>query len=320
MYYISDLKKDIIINPKVECPVLGCSNMVERQRTRYLVRDKEYFCPQHGIYISPSTFEYEYETDNLLWYEDEDKRYLTHIQRVKRESRFARERSEDALTWNVFRFLQREELLNQFVSHITRDLTERNELIYWSFSNNENDVWPWLRRARIAFSEHPKKGSEPDLIIETEHSLVLIEVKFTSSNYKSVDRIDKLEKYELNEWYQEVFTIDCHYVAYEQKCYELMRFWLLGTWMATQMQKNLILLNLTPKRIDPDVEVRFGSMIRSGNRHRFLRLTWEQLYCWLEENGDRNQNYDKMLHYLRNKSAGYVEGKLQPAIQLSHPN
>ena len=63
--------------------------------------------PQHGIYISPSTFEYADEFDNLLWHDPADRELLAAFKPFKRESRLARDNSEDALTWNVFRYLEK---------------------------------------------------------------------------------------------------------------------------------------------------------------------------------------------------------------------
>jgi len=42
----------------------------------------------------------------------------------------SRERSEDALTWNVFRYLERGEVLGRFVHFLTGRLSECPNLIY----------------------------------------------------------------------------------------------------------------------------------------------------------------------------------------------
>ena len=70
----------------------------------YPILIKQLFkCPKHNIYISPTTFEYQSELDNLLWKDEADLDLLDRTKGVKRESRIARDRSEDAVTWNVFR-------------------------------------------------------------------------------------------------------------------------------------------------------------------------------------------------------------------------
>ena len=105
MLGIEELKECIeITDSTVECPVKGCSEKVERQRGVFK-REDRFRCPVHNIYISPSTFEYQSELDNLLWKDEVDLDLLKRIKKVKRESRIARDNSEDAVTWNVFRFL-----------------------------------------------------------------------------------------------------------------------------------------------------------------------------------------------------------------------
>jgi len=101
MYGINKLKPKIKAdNLTVECPVKNCLSIVERQH-QVFKRESRFQCPIHKIYLSPSTFEYESKEDNLLWTDCEDISLLDKISKVKRESRMARENSEDALTWNV---------------------------------------------------------------------------------------------------------------------------------------------------------------------------------------------------------------------------
>ena len=67
MLGIKELKENIkITDTTVECPVKGCNQRVARQRDRFRKEDK-FKCPNHNIYISPSTFEYSSKQDNLLW-------------------------------------------------------------------------------------------------------------------------------------------------------------------------------------------------------------------------------------------------------------
>lgn len=103
MFGADDLKARITVTDStVECPVKDCTAIVERQRGSFTL-DRRFHCTKHMIYISPSTFEYQREADNLLWRDPEDLALLQGIRVVKRESRMARDNSEDALIWNVFR-------------------------------------------------------------------------------------------------------------------------------------------------------------------------------------------------------------------------
>ena len=58
-------------------------------------------------------------------------------ERVKRESQMARDNSKDAVSWNVFRFLERNNLIEDFLSLITCLYIESSEVIYWSYSQKE---------------------------------------------------------------------------------------------------------------------------------------------------------------------------------------
>lgn len=73
----------------VECPVLNCAHIVTRQRKSFR-RDLTFRCPDHDIYISPSTFEYADPAANLLAMDDEDLA-LFAAQAVQRASRQRRE-------------------------------------------------------------------------------------------------------------------------------------------------------------------------------------------------------------------------------------
>lgn len=94
MYGLSDLKPEIRVEgEEVSCPVEGCEKTVDRQRGTFR-RNKAFRCPVHKIYISPTTFDYETEPENLLWTETEDLALLNEIKRSKRKSRISRDNSE----------------------------------------------------------------------------------------------------------------------------------------------------------------------------------------------------------------------------------
>ena len=99
MYGIDSLKQKLVITEtSVSCPVRGCAVRVARQRGGFR-RERKYLCPEHGIYVSPTTFEYANEARNLLWNKPADMSLLAKIGKVKHEGRFGRDNSEDALTW-----------------------------------------------------------------------------------------------------------------------------------------------------------------------------------------------------------------------------
>jgi hypothetical protein len=107
VYDFDELKNEIAIGATtVECPIRGCPHRVASQRKEFM-KEERFRCPEHRIVISPSTFEYDREEDNLLCRDATDLALLERIRRVKRESRMARDNSEDAATWNVFRSLEK---------------------------------------------------------------------------------------------------------------------------------------------------------------------------------------------------------------------
>ena len=180
MYYFNDLRPERINTEKhVYCPVKGCSVQVERQKGHFK-KDDIYKCQKHDIYISPSTFEYEDYGNNLLWFDQDDREFLESIFAEKRESRMARERSEDAVTWNVFRYLEKSNLLKDYLDSISRSGNEDARIIYWSFDPAAGGPWNPLVLAREEFGERAIQGSEPDLVIETSGNIYFIEAKLLS--------------------------------------------------------------------------------------------------------------------------------------------
>ncbi len=320
MFNASNLKSAIkVTESSVECPVKDCKTVVSRQRKVFRC-SKDFFCPEHGIYISPSTFEYQSYANNLLWKDETDLDLLRRIALVKRESRIARDNSEDALTWNVFRFLEKQNLLANYLSSFS-NIEERNiEVVYWSYSQSELTAWSNLVQARKEFERNPAKGSEPDIIIKSDKSLFVIEAKFNASNNTVPSSKDPLvkEKYVNggHGWYQNILKSDFETIAVIDKKYELLRFWLLGSWMAHQQDLNFFLINLVPSEREKDIEAQFKKHILEDIDRTFLRATWEGIYRFIQESAIANSQKNLVLEYFRNKILGYNEGKRQSAFSI----
>jgi len=331
MFNLTNLKPHLNhTNDCVECPVAGCTHTVERQKVSFK-KEARFQCPEHRIYISPSTFEYEREEENLLWTDDSDMELFSAIKTVKRESRIARENSEDAVTWNVFRYLERQNLLPALVNENLSSQTTTAELMLWSFNQHEYQQqkekfsgWSLLNEARLTFGETIARGSEPDIIINTDHMLVFIEAKVTSGNDTSGSG-ETLERHlavpngyttGANGWYNKVFNSPYEKVVRDQK-YELLRFWLLGTWMAKQMNKRFLLANLVPADKEQRILWEFGTHIKEPDAGFFTRITWEDIYKAIVKTIISNSDTEKMLHYFRNKSLGYDgNGNLIKAFKI----
>ena len=211
MLGVEELKENIeITGTTVGCPVKGCSEKVERQRVVFKWEER-FKCPKHNIYISPSTFEYQCELDNLLWKDKADLDLFENIKEVKHESRIERDNSEDAVTWNVFRFLERNNLVELALSSIVGITLRSSEVIYWSYSQKEDSGWSELNRAREEFGEKIERGSEPDVIIKTDNTLLFIEAKLTSGNETVPGNTSNSKKYETggDNWFSKVFKSVC---------------------------------------------------------------------------------------------------------------
>jgi len=287
MLGMEELKESIeITDTTVKCPVKGCSEEVERQR-KVFKREERFKCSKHNIYISPSTFEYQSELDNLLWKNKVDLDLLERIKKVKRESRIARDNSEDAVTWNVFRFLERNNLVEMILNSIIGVTLKASEVIYWSYSQKENYSWSELNKAREEFGEEIKRSSEPDIIIKTDNTLLFIEAKLTAGNETIPSDTSNSKKYETgsDNWLSKVLKSDYKKVAIVEKKYELLRFWLLGTWIAKQQDLDFYLVNLVLSEREKDIEVIFKRHLYENQRRKFIRITWEVIYQQILNSG-----------------------------------
>jgi hypothetical protein len=321
MFGLEELKNAIqITKTTVECPVRDCTETVLRQRGHFKHLE-EFKCPRHDIYISPSTFEYENEMDNILWKGEIDLDLLKRIRRVRRESRIAHDNSEDAVTWNVFRFLEKEKMLSGYLSDLTRNSVENPEVVYWSYSQSEQGIWTPLQEARKEFETKPESGSEPDLIVISDSTLFFIEPKLTASNSTVPQSRNPLVrvKYEAggNESYSKVVSSDFETVAVTEKKYELLRFWLIGSWIAHYFGLDFYLVNLVRSEKERDIERTFRKHIKESQRRSFLRVAWEDVYQFISDSKPRTTEMNRMIKYFQNKAIGYDKhGKLQKAFSI----
>ncbi len=319
MFGIKELKQNIAVDDtQVECPVQGCKVRVERQK-RIFQKEDRFKCPMHNIYISPTTFEYEEEVDNILWRSGNDLKLLDEIYKSKRESRISRDNSEDAVTWNVFRFLDRNALLGDILSRITGFGLEVMDIVYWSYSISEKNVWSELKKARIEFGESESKGSEPDIIIITDKALFFIEAKLTARN-ETIPKNSNVQEGYLKGgggWFSEICKESFDNIAVKDKKYELLRFWLLGTWIANQMNLKFYLVNLVLSDRERDIESRFTKNICENQSMMFKRYTWEEIYKVIAENNYHGPDKQVIMEYFRNKAIGYdSKGKIQKAFSI----
>lgn len=331
MYGWNDLKKAIAVTAStVECPVLGCGETVERQRKTFL-KEARFTCPVHRICISPSTFEYPEERDNMLWTADDDMRLWNCIRAkgVKRESRMARDNSEDALTWNVFRYLESSRLIGGFIDSLAGERLSQNPLVvFWSYCQTSRKPFPSLVLAASTFGEHVDRRSEPDVILEDDNVLVFIECKLSAGN-RTKPSDPENPKFYLSgggSWFGTIFHPDATFtkIAVEERLYELMRLWLLGSWIAAQTGKRFLLVNVVREgaRIERDIEARFIALTQPNPQRAFVRCTWERIYSEFVLPSLGGPDADRVAQYLKEKTLGYssvskgTQGKLRQAFIL----
>lgn len=318
MYNKKDLKKNIeITDIQVECPVKGCNFKIPRQKKSFKATS-EFQCPKHKIYISQTTFEYYTEQDNLLWYQSDDKFRFDNIKKVKRESRIARDNSEDALTWNVFRFLERENILCNYLKELSQRIINTSELILWSYSANENNSWSWLNKARLEFGETIARGSEPDIIIVTDKVLYFIEAKLTASNITPPSNSFNRKKYETGggQYFTKVFNSSYTTIAIDEKRYELMRFWLIGSWLAEQLNLDFELVSLLREKNETELESDFSKHLKLSIKRKYYRTNWENIYDFILKLPD-TESKKTICGYLKNKTIGYSLGQLINAFNIN---
>jgi len=315
MFLYDDLKQiRPIEGEQVQCPINGCKKKVPRRHRGDRINDKRFLCPKHPIFISPSTFAYKEEKDNFLWNDEEESAFLNKIKGVKRETRrLGHENSEDAVTWNVFRYLERNNLLESYLTEISGKHQLNPEVIYWTYSKNEGRVWTPLENAWEKFEKYtPNHRTEPDLIIKTEDAVFFTEVKLNSGNDTEPSNQRVKEKYLANGWFLEVFNNSFDEIAVKAKKYQLMRMWLLGSWIARE--SNFYLLNLVSKKDGRRDE--FSKFIKQSKHRIFAKKTWGDIQQLIKRSGGDPIEKGSILSYFKGKTAGYRGKVLQRAFEL----
>ncbi len=340
MFEFEKLKENIEKrNGTIACPVCGCNTKVKIMNRQALNSLKshlgketsrknfeQYFCKRHKIYITPSTFIYENYKDNLLWY-NEDEHLIKEIIKGKRvKEQLYHSNSEDAVSWNIFRFLEKNNMICDFLEKKFNIIEENPEVIYWSYSQKEKGLWKPLKEAREEFELRLAKGSEPDIIIIGKNALIIIEAKFNASNRTPFNHknpnVENKYRSGGEKWWNEVFRSDFKKVVIDENKYELSRFWLIGTWMAhgSNQKRNLdfylVNLVLKEKEKEKDSESIFKKHIIENSRRKFLRFTWEEIYDYISKNNLSGENKDLIMSYFRNKTIGYYQGRLRPAFSI----
>lgn len=337
MYLYDDLKRERVVHAQqVECSVMGCSQRVKRA-ARGWRPSPEYRCPEHGIYVTPTTFSFERPPkqqpprQNILWTDPSDQDLLTSILPAKRECRMHHEQSEDAVTWSVFRGLDRAGLVGPMITELLQVAAHEAHIIWWSsaahdpeLKSTDRGVWSCLDDARRAFETRPAQGSEPDLMVLTNETLFIIEAKVGATNVVPCSKPEVVRDSYVHgvagddKHFSRVFRSSFDEIAVDAKLYELMRFWLLGTWMADHLERKFCLVSLLSRNDRrecegdarlPAITERFPQHVRFHDGQRFELLIWEGIHDWCVTGASTSPEAGEVARYLADKTAGYTTVK-----------
>lgn len=324
-YGIQDLDSRLVQNKArgvVGCPVRGCTRWLQPPTRE---RGSGEVCPDHGIYAHVSgTYRYADAAQNVIvdqtFFRDQilgnGFKYESH--------RLGAERSEDTLSYNVFRSLQRLKLLHEVVWLCTGISTSQEPHLYlWGLEMRTEDVKPWdlLISGRERFeSDLPvnRPLTEPDIaLFQPGEYLILIEAKFCSKNgvYER-DQKTKLLDLTLGQLITLYRDPALYFLDYEEALgrdsihYQLWRNLIFAEWMAGKdgPSTRAYHVNLVRQGYEEDVCEPMLTLMRSSYRDRFNQISWEDIYRVIERHRPRA---DHLCRYLEQKTE-----RFKPAFQI----
>ncbi|MFN0019495.1 MAG: PGN_0703 family putative restriction endonuclease [Pirellulaceae bacterium] len=325
-YGVAELNPEIITArcpaQLVRCFVRGCPRWLAPPRRGF----RGDVCPIHQIrcHLSGNTGTYSFADPvrNIIVGKGE---FAGHILRnpFKFEShRLGSEKSEDALTWNVFRFLYEQNQLARVAELFTGERhREEPQLFLWGISMDDFQPWPLLIKARERFEANlpvDRPLTEPDIALYLPGQyLVLIEAKFTSPNtfyehaYRKSPASLTLDELIHIFWFREARIVDPDAASEAVRVpQQLWRNMVFAEYMAQLAGKSTRAYhaNLVRNSFEEQIEDEFRRLLRPEFTNRFRRQTWEELFaqtCLLPEFRELNS-------FMRNKTAG-----LRPAFQIA---
>ena len=203
--------------------------------------------------------------------------------------------------------------MGEFLNLVAGEKIAKNpRLVYWSYCQVSSKPWQPLIEAATTFGERSDRRSEPDLIVEDDDVLAFVENKVLSGNRTKPSEPDNPKRYPTggDYWFGKVFkpTTTFQKIAVEKKLYELMRLWLLGSWIANrEPRKRFLLANIVraEAKNETDIEGRFGTHLQPHPQRKFVRVTWEQIYSSIVKPRAGSPDADRLVRYLREKTMGY---------------
>jgi hypothetical protein len=224
--------------------------------------------------------------------------------------KFCSDRTEDAATWTVFRYLQNTGCLGLIVSGEASSLPAPG-VLFWGVPAGGSDAEPvaeQLENISRSLGERASARTEPDVIVVWPNLLVVIEVKLGSGNDRQPGK-PAFERY-----------LDQAHLYGEPKAaimesgyYELVRNWRIGAELAERRAcEGFLLVNLGPPRLAQDMAV-VTRQFATAPRRRFDYLGWRLLWRRIAASGSAPW-FD---HYLgaRCESGGRRALRLEPLSQ-----
>jgi len=304
---------------RVRCYVRGCE-LVLQTPTRYKKGD---VCLDHGIRCHSSsygvTYSYADVRGNMIASPDLlATRVIGHPFKYESD-RLGLERSEDAVSWNVFRSLQEAGCLGRLAQAITGDACTAEPLLYlWGICLTKDSFNPMelLIAARKRFESNlpvERPYTEPDIMLHLPgRYMILIEAKFTSPNttYGRGPRKDaqSLTLDELLEIYHDpsLRILDHAWARSQSRVhYQLWRNMLFSEWMAREDHPSTkaFHVNLVRQGFEEASAAEFHALVNPDFKDRFQRLTWEGIHQLFSD----NPALETMCRYLETKTAGLVQ-------------
>ena len=319
-YGIDDLDPQVVSEGekprRVRCYVNGCQQVLSTP-TRAVKGD---VCPDHGIRChfssAGATYAYADPARNIIASAREFKQQIIGHPFKYESHRLGLERSEDTLSWNVFRSLQKASALAQFANQITGETSMLEPFLYlWGIGVSINEFQPWdlLVAARQRFESNlpvERPLTEPDIALHLPgRYLILIEAKFTSPNtfYKQGPRKDRssLTMEELLNIYQDE-KLKCLNVRKAENSpripYQLWRNMIFAEWMAIadHPHTKAYHVNLVREGYEAKTAQEFSGLMSDKFQDRFQQCTWEQIYRTIES----QPQLSRLQSYLSTKTAG----------------
>lgn len=274
------LRKDAI-----RCCVKGCGHWLDK-RSRGK-KNPNSFCPVHGISVS---------TSPTYVFKDYHKNFIIEVARLERftdlkvESwRLGNERSEDAVSWNVFVGLARLKELAAAMKCLTGvEADVEPELYLWGirFSDEEPKVWDRLIEVRNILERRAGIPTEPDIMLRIPgRVLVLIEAKFGSSNGTLQGQEERFgDVSEFLDLYPGVAgkadPLNREWIEQQKPMavlQQLVRNIIFAQWMAGNNER-VFVVNLVRDSEEQDVAGKIANHLAADSPVSFRRCTWETLF------------------------------------------